>query len=156
MKIVIDDKVCLKHKMTLNEVLIALAVRTEKLEDNLENMVAREILVDDKCYQVTQHCADVLDEILCDSSKNCEKSDEEPLELAKKMREIYPEGKMKDKFGRLTAYYYRCNNSEVSKALKRFFTQFGSNYSDEEIINATKRYVASFHGNYNGQLRLLK
>lgn len=158
MKITIDEKVCLKHKMTLEEVLYALVYRQIKDPGAVfDNMVSREILVlkDNEPF-VTQHWSDVLDEILCDSSKNCEKSDEELLALAKKMREVYPEGKMKDKFGRMTVYYYRCNNSEVSKALKRFFTQFGSNYSDEEIINATKRYVASFNGNYNGQLRLLK
>ena len=159
MKITIDEKVCLKRKMTLQEVLIALAIRNTDAYEEIPNMLEREILVEDKSedwYKVTQHWSDVLDEILCDSSKNCEKTDEELLELAKNMREIYPEGKMKDKFGRPTAYYYRCNNSEVSKALKRFFTQFGSSYSDEEILDATRRYVASFNGNYNGQLRLLK
>lgn len=157
MKITIDEKICLKHKMTLNEVLIALAVRTERLEDNLENMVKREILVEDNSYyQVTQHWSDVLDEILCDSSGSIKKTDEELLELAKKMREVYPEGKMRDRFGAITPYYYRCNNSEVSKALKRFFTEKG-NYTDEEIIDATRRYVADFQGQYwQKGMRLLK
>jgi hypothetical protein len=70
------------------------------------------------------------------------------------MRECFPQGKMRDKFGRETPYYYRCNNPEVIKKLKKFFTQFG-NYSDEDIISATKRYVASFNGNYAG-MRLIK
>ena len=61
---------------------------------------------------------------------------------------------MKDRFGKDTPYYYRCNKSEVSKALNRFFTQFG-NYPEDEIIDATKRYVASFQGNYTG-MRLAK
>lgn len=155
MKIIIDDKVCLKHKMTLNEVLIALAVRTERLEDNLENMVKREILVEDNTYyQVTQHWSDVLDEILCDSSQGNKRSDNELIELALKVMECFPKQKMRDKFGRETPYYYRCNKSEVSKALKRFFTQFGD-YPDGDIVDATKRYVASFKGNYSG-MRLAK
>ena len=54
----------------------------------------------------------------------------------------------------MTPYYYRCNNSEVVKKLKKFFTIFG-NVSDEEILDATKRYVASFQGNYTG-MRLIK
>lgn len=156
MKIVIDEKVCIKHKMTPVEVLFALAIRTSKSpEEELLNMENREIFVRDRgIYKVTQHWSDVLDEILADSSGAIEKSDEELLELAKKMRELYPQGKMKDRFGRPTPYYYRCNNSEVVKKLKKFYTIFG-NTSDEEILNATKRYVASFQGNYTG-MRLIK
>lgn len=154
MKITIDEKVCLKHKMTVQEVLIALIMRMGKVPDAMENMLNREILVDTGEYQVTQHWSDVLDEILSDSSGTVEKSDEELLELAKKMRELYPQGKMKDRYGRPTPYYYRCNNSEVVKKLKKFFTIFG-NVSDEEILDATKRYVASFQGNYTG-MRLIK
>ena len=68
MKITIDEKVCLKHKMTPQEVLLALAVRAGGFEDSIENMVRREILVDDNVYKVTQHWSEVLDEILADSS----------------------------------------------------------------------------------------
>ena len=154
MKITIDEKVCTKHKMTIQEVLIALIMRMGKVPDTMENMLNREILVDTGEYQVTQHWSDVLDEILTDSSGTVEKSDEELLELAQKMRELYPQGKMKDRYGRMTPYYYRCNNSEVVKKLKKFFTIFG-NVSDEEILDATRRYVASFQGNYTG-MRLIK
>lgn len=154
MKITIDKEVCIKHKMTPQEVMIALAVRIGGFEDSIENMVNREILVDDNTYKVTQHWSDVLDEIISDSSDKVEKSDEELLELAKQMRELYPQGKMKDRYGRMTPYYYRCNNGEVVKKLKKFFTIFGS-VSNEDILDATKRYVASFQGNYTG-MRLIK
>ena len=155
MKITIDEDVCIKHKMTLEEVFLALAIRSNKLEDNLENMVKREMIVDDKNgYLVTQHWSDVLDEIICESSGVNERTEESLTALAEKVRECFPKGKMKDRLGRDTPYYYRCNKSEVSKALNRFFTQFG-NYSDSEIIDATKRYVASFNGNYTG-MRLAK
>ena len=159
MKITIDEKVCLKHKMTVPEVLTALAIRSsEHTDDLLENMENREIIVyveKDNNYLVTQHWSDVLDEIICDSSGSIDRSDEELLELAKKMRDAYPQGKMKDRFGRETPYYYRCNNSEIVKKLKKFFTLFG-NYSDEDIVDATRRYVAACHGDYNGKLRLIK
>ena len=160
MKLSIDEKVCLKHKMTLPEVLLTLAVRAQGSSDIVENLVNREILIrpNEKAplatYLVTQHWSDVLDEILADSSGSVEKTDEELLALAQKMRELYPQGKMKDRFGRLTPYYYRCNNGEVVKKLKKFFTVFG-NYSDDEILDATRRYVASFQGNYTG-MRLIK
>ena len=156
MKIILDEKVCAKHKLTLSEALLALAFRNMK-DDDIHNMLNREILVrKNGQYLVTQHWSDELDEILCDSPNDCERTDDEILALAKRLREIYPEGKMRDKYGTVTPYYYRCNNSEVAKALKRFFSQKG-NYSDEEIIDATKRYVASFQGMYwQRNMRLLK
>jgi len=158
MKITIDEDVCLKHKMTVPEVLMALAVRNGIDGNLIHNMLEREILVEEQSnarYMVTQHWSDVLDEIICDSSDGCKRTDEELVELAVKVKDCFPLGKMKDRFGRETPYYYRCNKSEVAKALKRFFTQFGGNYSDEEIVDATKRYVASFNGNYTG-MRLAK
>lgn len=143
MKITIDEKVCLKHKMTIQEVLLALAIKTGKLEDNLENMVKREILVDSKTgYLVTQHWSDVLDEIICDSSSATDRTEEQLISLAQKMRDAYPQGKMPG-----TAYYYRCNNKEVILKLKKFFLTYDK-YSDDEIIEATKRFVSSFNGNY--------
>ena len=158
MKITIDEKVCLKHKMTIPEVLMALAIKHGIDGNEIHNMLNRDILVEKQAnnwFEVTQYWSDVLDEILRDSSKDYEKSDEELLELAKRLRECYPEGKMRDRFGKVTPYYYRCNNAEVVKKLKKFFTLFGTSYSDEDLIKATKRYVASFNGNYTG-MRLIK
>jgi len=157
MKITIDEKVCNKHKMTLQEVLIALAIRNTDAFEEIPNMLKREILVEDKSedwYKVTQHWSDVLDEIISDSSGTIEKTDEELLELAKQMREIYPQGKMKNRYGQLTPYYYRCNNGEVVKKLKKFFSIYGD-VSNEDILDATRRYVASFQGNYTN-MRLIK
>lgn len=142
MKITIDDKICLKHGLTPNEVMLALAIRTGEMEEDISNMVARGILVDKGEYLVTQRWSDVLDEILCDSQSSIEKSDEELLNLAQRMRECFPQGKMPG-----TPYYYRCNNSEVIKKLKKFFIQYG-NYPDDDIVDACKRFVASFRGNY--------
>ena len=146
--------------MTVPEVLLALAIRAQGSTDVLENMINREILVrpNEKAplvtYLVTQHWSDVLDEIIADSSGKIEKSDEELIQLAQKMRELYPQGNMKDRFGRATPYYYRCNNAEVVKKLKKFFTVFGD-VKDNDILDATRRYVASFQGNYTG-MRLIK
>lgn len=156
MKITIDEKTCLKHGLSLVEFFFALAIRaSESPQGELLNMENREIIVKDRdTYRVTQHWSDVLDEIISDSSGSIEKSDEELLELAKQMRELYPQGKMRNRLGQLTPYYYRCNNSEVVKKLKKFFTIFG-NYSNEEILDATRRYVASFQGNYSN-MRLIK
>ena len=156
MKFTIDEKVSLKHKLTIPEVLAALSVRQAKnYEEMIENLFNREVLVQhgDKTL-ITQHWSDVLDEIICDSSGSYG-SDDRLLNLAIAMRECFPKGKMKDRFGRETPYYYRCNNNEVIKKLKKFFTQFG-NYSDEEILDATKRYVATNSRNNYANMRLIK
>jgi hypothetical protein len=121
-----------------------------KFEDVIDNMVKREILVDEKQgYLITQHWNDVVDEILCDSSNLVGRTDEQLLELAKRMREVYPQGKQPN-----SPYIYRCNPKEIMLKLKKFFISYGQ-YSDEDILDATRRYVASFRGNYQ-YLKLLK
>ena len=142
MKITIDEKVCLKHKLTPEEVLLTLAIRSSKdLQKVFDNLVNREVLVNrEGKYYVTQRWSDEIDEILCDSIG--EVSDDRINNLAEELRDCYPKGKMPN-----TPYYYRCNSREVRQKLKKFFTLYGK-YSDEELIDATKRYIASFNGNY--------
>lgn len=141
MKITVDEKVCLKHKLTLAETLLALAFRETTIDD-IQNMLNRDILVHkNDQYVLAKNWNDILDEILCESSDSID-DEERLLSLAKKMRECFPEGRMPG-----TAYYYRCNNREVVLKLKKFFTQYG-NYPDDKIIDATKRFVASFQSNY--------
>lgn len=151
MNVMINEKMCLKHRMTLQEFLLALTIRSvDNMDEVLNNMLNREILVEQNGkYLVTQHWSDVVDEILCDSSNTTGKTDEELLELAKKMRALYPDGKMPG-----TTYYYRCNNKEIVLKLKKFFLEHGK-YTDEEVLNATRNFVASHRGNYR-YLPLLK
>lgn len=149
-KLTIDEKMCVKHKLSVNEMILAWFVRNGgSIPSVLDNMLKREILVlRDGKYQVTMHWSDVIDEVLCDSSGSVD--DEERLRnLAREMQKLYPEGKSPG-----TPYYYRCNVSEILKKLKKFFVLFG-NYSDGDILDATRRYVASFNGNYQ-RLRLIK
>jgi len=151
MKITIDEKICLKHKMTLPEVLLALAIRAQGSDDIVENLVNREILIrpNEKAplitYLVTQHWSDVLDEIISDSGGNID--DDRLLKLAEEIQKCYPQGfKRDERTG--TKYYHKSNKVAIKQALKRFITNWGD-VSDEDIIDATKRYVASFKGNYN-------
>ena len=152
MKITIDEKVCTKHKMTPQEVMISLAIRSfkknETLDKTLENMLKREILVKEgDNYLITQHWNDVVDEVLADSG-GCTKTDEELKEFAKKMIDAYPHGAMIDRrTGRPTTYFFQCNNYEVRAKLKSFYARYGE-YPDEDILDAEKRYVARWNGNY--------
>lgn len=141
MKVIIDENACVKKQLTMQEVMLALCIRKGNWEEALQNMVNRGILLQvEGKYLIAKQWSDAVDEIISSSSNS--QSDERLLELAVKMRECFPEGKMPG-----TPYYYRCNNSEVIKKMKKFFLQYG-NYSDEEIIDACKRFVASFNGNY--------
>ena len=145
MKITIDEKVCTKHKMTVQEVLIALAIRMGNFEDNYQNLYSREIAVPQNGICITQHWSDVLDEIICDSGGNID--DDRLLKLAEEIQKCYPQGfKRDERTG--TKYYHKSNKVAIKQALKRFITNWGD-ASDEDIIDATKRYVASFRGNYN-------
>lgn len=143
MKITIDDKACLKHKLSVEETLIALAVKYGKnIKGAYENLLNREVLAkDDENTYITQHWNDVLDEILVDSSSAID-NEERLKNLANRMKEVYPKGKMPG-----TPYYYQCNTREIMLKLKKFFKIYG-NYADDDIVDATKRFVASFNGNY--------
>jgi hypothetical protein len=144
MKLVIDDKQCLKHKLSPQEVLIAIAIRSSKdsIKSTIDNMLNREIIVSHEGkLSTTQHWDEEIDTILVDSAGAID--DEDRLNaLADKMKQCFPEGKMPG-----TPYYYRCNKREIVLKLKKFFSQYG-NYKDEDMVDATKRFVASFSGNY--------
>lgn len=159
MKITLDKKVCLKHKLSPVETMICLAVRdSQNFEDIVNNLINRQVLVNyGGKFMITQHWNDVVDEILADSSGKVDKTDEELLKLAVKIQECFPKQKMRDKFGRETNFYYRCNRTEIKGALKRFYENSAyKNATEEDIIDAAKRYVASFKGDYNGKMRLAK
>lgn len=141
MKVVLDEKVCLKKKLTLQEALIAAAMSIPNFKDTFNNMINRGI-INFTGSKLNDKWAKVMDSLL--------KFDEEHLrELAKQMKECYPKGKVPG-----TAFYYRCNESEVINKLKKFFEVYGD-YTDEQIIKATKKFVASYRGNYY-RLPLLK
>lgn len=151
----LNERVCAKHKMSPIEVCIALAIRgTSNFKEVVRDMKRKGVFTEeDGSYVMTQEWNNAVDKILKESGETA-KNDKDLLDLAIKMRELYPEGKMRDKFGKVTPYYYRCNNHEVVKKLKKFFAIYG-NVPDEDILDATKRYVASFQGNYTG-MRLIK
>ena len=155
MKITLDEKVCLKHKLTLQEALIALAVRAGSTNEAVKNLLAREVLVERNGeFLITQHWNDELDEVLCDSGNNgLDLSDERLLALAVKVQECFPKMKMRYASGQDSPFYFRCNKTEIKNKLKKFLTLYGET-SDEDIIDATKRYVATYEhkgflGRYN-------
>lgn len=157
MKITLNEKVCLKNKLTLQEFLLALLVRGSKLNEVVNNLVSREVIVKkgDE-YYITQHWNDIVEGILCDAANNgIDLSDERLLNLAIKVQECFPKQKMVNARGQETPFYFRCNKTEIKNKLKKFLTIYGE-VSDEDILDATKRYVATYAPKGYRGMRLAK
>lgn len=157
MKTVLNEKICLKHRLTLQELLVALAVRGGKVNEVVNNLISREVIVERNGeYYITQHWNDVVDEILCDSANNgIDLSDERLLALAKRVQECFPVMKMRNAYGQDTPFYYRCNKTEIKNKLKKFLTVYGD-VPDDDIVDATKRYVATYASKGYAGMRLAK
>lgn len=157
MKLVLDEKVCLKHKLSLQEVFIAMAIRESDVKKALNNLIAREVIVERNGeYFITQHWNDVVEEVLCDSANSgIDLSDERLLALALKVQACFPVLKMVYSNGRESPFYFRCNKTEIKNKLKKFLTIYGD-VADEDIIDATKRYVATYASKGYIGMRLAK
>ncbi len=147
MKITLDEKTCLKNKLTLQEALIAAAVSMGNYKSTFDNMINRHVLgimgqsVDSKWKDVIKNLIDA--------------EDERFETLATKIQECFPKQKMMYANGTASPFYFRCNKTEIKNKLKKFLTIYGE-VADEDIIDATKRYVASYAPKGYRGMRLAK
>lgn len=147
MKITLDEKTCLKNKLTLQEALIATAVSMGNYKSVFDNMINRHVL---------GIMGQSLDSKWKDTIKNLINSKDERFEaLATKVQECFPKQKMMYTNGTTSPFYFRCNKTEVKNKLKKFLTIYGD-VTDEDIIDATKRYVASYAPKGYRGMRLAK
>ena len=156
-KVTLDEKECLKHKLSLQEVFIAMAIREGGIRKAINNLLAKEVIVESNGeYLITQHWNDVIDEVLCDSNNGgVDLSDERLLALALKVQECFPVLKMRYANGKDSPFYFRCNKTEIKNKLKKFLTVYGD-VADEDIVDATKRYVATYASKGYLGMRLAK
>lgn len=147
MKITLDEKTCLKNKLTLQEALIAAAVSMGNYKCTFDNMINRHVLgimgqsVDSKWKDII---------------KNLINSEDARFEaLATKVQECFPKQKMMYANGTASPFYFRCNKTEIKNKLKKFLTIYGE-VANEDIIDATKRYVASYAPKGYRGMRLAK
>jgi hypothetical protein len=66
----------------------------------------------------------------------------ELLDLATKLKAMYPEGKKEG-----TNFYWTDGIALIIRRLRTFFKKYGK-YEDEDILNATQKYINSFNGDY--------
>lgn len=152
MKIIIDTDVC-KNKSVDADIMLYLAsvfAGCKITRDTFEKARQQRLLTFTQMYNpqdpfpeyvnLNDTGAHVVESILAVSKDSA--SEGRSIELAKKLREIYPAGKKPG-----YAYTWRDSVSCIADRLNKFFVKYG-NYTDEQIINATKAYVDSFNGNY--------
>ena len=147
MKITLDEKTCLKNKLTLQEALIATAVSMGNYKSTFDNMINRHVL---------GIMGQSVDSKWKDTIKNLIDSEDARFEaLATKVQECFPKQKMMYANGTASPFYFRCNKTEIKNKLKKFLTIYGE-VADEDIIDATKRYVASYAPKGYRGMRLAK
>ena len=122
----------------------------ELIKEGLITKCNGSIFEPERRYSLMNKAEDLLTKIIINSDSNVTKRSTNIEELADKLREIYPSGKIPN-----TNYYYKCNKQDIINKLKTFFKMYGTKYTDEQIINATQKYINSFNGNY-AYLKLLK
>ena len=147
MKITLDEKTCLKNKLTLQEALIATAVSLGGYDKTLNNMILRGI-VNGTCTEVLSDWENII-------KKLTDTEDSRYEELALQVQACFPKQKMIYPNGTTSPFYFRCNKGEIKNKLKKFIEVYGE-VSDEDIIDATKRYVASYAPKGYRGMRLAK
>ena len=157
MKIEVSDEICKKYNLSITEALVLIGLKYSSQEIfqklNKERFLldlGSSIFEEETKYKLSRKANEVLSCILAESTDVVAKRTTNIEELADKLRNIYPSGKIYN-----TNYYYRCNRQDIINKLKTFFKMYGTKYTDEQIINATQKYVNSFNGNYT-YLKLLK
>ena len=157
MKIEVNDEICKKYNLSIEEALVLIGLKYSSQEIfqklNKERFLldlGSSIFNEETKYKLSRKANEVLSCILAESTNAVAKRSTNIEELADKLREMYPNGKIFN-----TNYYYRCNRQDIINKLKTFFKMYGTKYTDEQIINATQKYINSFNGNYT-YLKLLK
>ena len=112
------------------------------MNNNIETFKLQHVALEFKVNEVKQTVTAIEKFIVPKFNLRCQN-------LAIKLRDIYPKGKMPG-----TNYYYKGNIEDIRKKLQSFFLRY-PDYTDEQVITATQKYVNSMNGNYT-YLKLLK
>lgn len=157
MNININEKVCEENNLSVPKALALAAIQystpkdyEELIKEGLITKYNGSMFEPERRYSLMDKAEELLTKIIINSDSNVTKRSTNIEELADKLRDVYPNGKIVN-----SNYYYRCNRQDIINKLKTFFKMYGTKYTDEQIINATQKYIDSFNGNYT-YLKLLK
>lgn len=155
MNISVNDTILEKYGLTLDEFLVLyLCSKEVDFEETIIKLIHKGIVDKDlttpMCAVVSDNTKELIASIIIDSDKTVLSKDAEFIELAKKMRELFPEGKKPG-----TTYYWRDSLPMIARKLKTLVAKFNVHFTEEDALEATKKYVESFNGDYR-YMQLLK
>lgn len=157
MNICLSKEACSINNITLGEALLLLAIANKaNLEEAEQALIKKGYITADRNdlfqqigWRITSKGTLVIDSVIVDSDKN-QKSEDNLINLATKLKEIFPKGK---KSG--TNYYWADGVALIVRRLKLFFKKYGNIYTNEQIVQAAEKYVQGFNGDYQ-YMKLLK
>lgn len=155
MRIVIDEKLLPEYNLTLQEVLYLLFIESggnakECITSLINKEWGKKNLFEEDGLILSDNDKDRLYEIIVESEKVVQDRKDELEILAKKLMDIYPEGRKPG-----TTYKWRGSIAEITRKLKNLVAKYNCKFTEEQAIKATKEYVASFNGDYRF-MKLLK
>ena len=155
MKLYVNEDVLKKYNLSISEFLILyLGNEDTNLKECTQSLIDKELihkdLYSDGKIVLSDNTKKLLLSIIVESDAKVIDKDKEFIELAEKLREIYPKGRKEG-----TTYMWRGTVTEIAKKLKTLVAKYNCKFTQEQAIKATKEYVKSFNGNYT-KMRLLK
>ena len=155
MRYTIDDAILSKYNLTEEEfIALVVSFRDLDIQRGNDNLVAKGI-ADRNIYDKTKivlsnNTKNMIGSIIVDSDKETINREEEFLDVAQSLRELYPKGKKPG-----TTYMWKDSNTIIAQKLKTLVVKFGYKFTKEQAIEATRRYIESFRGDYR-YMQLLK
>lgn len=155
MRYTIDDAILSKYNLTEEEfIALVVSFRDLDIQRGNDNLVAKGI-ADRNIYDKTKivlsdNTKNMVSSIIVDSDKETINREEEFLDVAQSLRELYPKGKKPG-----TTYMWKDSNTIIAQKLKTLVVKFGYKFTKEQAIEATRRYIESFRGDYR-YMQLLK
>ena len=155
MRYTIDDAILSKYNLTEEEfIALVVSFRDLDIQRGNDNLVAKGI-ADKDIYDKTKivlsnNTKNMIGSIIVDSDKETINREEEFLDVAQSLRELYPKGKKPG-----TTYMWKDSNTIIAQKLKTLVVKFGYKFTKEQAIEATRRYIESFRGDYR-YMQLLK
>ena len=155
MRYTIDDAILSKYNLTEEEfIALVVSFRDLDIQRGNDNLIAKGI-ADRNIYDKTKivlsdNTKNMISSIIVDSDKETINREEEFLDGAQNLRELYPKGKKPG-----TTYMWKDSNTIIAQKLKTLVVKFGYKFTKEQAIEATRRYIESFRGDYR-YMQLLK
>ena len=155
MRYTIDDAILSKYNLTEEEfIALVVSFRDLDIQRGNANLIAKGI-ADRNIYDKTKivlsdNTKNMISSIIVDSDKEIINREEEFLDVAESLRELYPKGKKPG-----TTYMWKDSNTIIAQKLKTLVVKFGYKFTKEQAIEATRRYIESFRGDYR-YMQLLK